>query len=43
MNIQQAINLTICRQVEEQAIEFAYPTQTIFMERPETTNGKHDS
>jgi small-conductance mechanosensitive channel len=36
MDIQQAINLAIYREFESQGIEFAYPTQTIFVERPET-------
>jgi len=31
MNIQQAINLEIYQRFEEQGIEFAYPTQTLFM------------
>jgi small-conductance mechanosensitive channel len=32
LDIQQAINLEIYRRFEEEGIEFAYPTQTIFME-----------
>ncbi|NOQ97827.1 MAG: mechanosensitive ion channel [Calditrichae bacterium] len=31
MNTQQAINIEIFKQFEEQGIEFAYPTQTLFM------------
>jgi len=31
MNIQQAVNLELCRKFEEQGIEFAYPTQTLFV------------
>ena len=31
MDIQQAINLSIYRAFEEKGIEFAYPTQTLFM------------
>jgi small-conductance mechanosensitive channel len=31
MDIQQAINLNIYRIFEEKEIEFAYPTQTLFM------------
>ena len=31
MNIQQAINLEIFKQFEENGIEFAYPTQTLFV------------
>jgi len=34
MDIQQAINLLIHERFEEQGIEFAYPTQTLFLERP---------
>jgi small-conductance mechanosensitive channel len=37
MNIQQAINLEIYQRFEEQGIEFAYPTQTLFMAK------EHDS
>jgi small-conductance mechanosensitive channel len=33
MDIQQAINLSIYRIFEEKEIEFAYPTQTLFMNR----------
>ena len=32
VKIQQDINLGICRKFSEQAIEFAYPTQTVFIE-----------
>ena len=32
MDIQQAINLTIYRRFGEEGIEFAYPTQTLFVE-----------
>ena len=32
MDRQQAINLAIARRFEEQGIEFAYPTQTLFLE-----------
>jgi small-conductance mechanosensitive channel len=35
MDIQQAINLHIHRRFEEEGIEFAYPTQTLFLARPE--------
>jgi small-conductance mechanosensitive channel len=35
MDRQQAINLEIHRQFEEQAIEFAYPTQTLMLARAE--------
>jgi small-conductance mechanosensitive channel len=31
MDIQQAINLEIFKQFEENEIEFAYPTQTLFV------------
>ncbi|GMR04945.1 MAG: mechanosensitive ion channel family protein [Thermodesulfobacteriota bacterium] len=33
MDIQQAINLAIFEEFEKRSIEFAYPTQTIFMEK----------
>jgi small-conductance mechanosensitive channel len=33
MNVQQAINLAICRRFKVEGIEFAYPTQTILVER----------
>ena len=33
MDIQQAINLEIYRQFSEQGIEFAYPSQTLFLEK----------
>jgi small-conductance mechanosensitive channel len=35
MDIQQAINLAIYRKFEEEGIEFAYPTQTLFVEKGE--------
>jgi len=33
MDVQQAINLRIVERFEAEGIEFAYPTQTIFLER----------
>jgi len=33
MDIQQAINLTLYKRFAEEGIEFAYPTQTIFLEK----------
>ncbi|MFQ5994325.1 MAG: mechanosensitive ion channel family protein [Acidiferrobacterales bacterium] len=33
MDIQQAVNLTIYRRFQETGIEFAYPTQTLFLEK----------
>jgi small-conductance mechanosensitive channel len=36
MDIQQAIYLTVHERFEAEDIEFAYPTQTLFLERPET-------
>lgn len=33
MDIQQAINLAIYKRFAEEGIEFAYPTQTVFLER----------
>jgi small-conductance mechanosensitive channel len=35
MDRQQAINLEIHRRFEEHGIEFAYPTQTLYMARAE--------
>ena len=37
MDIQQAINLNIYRAFEERGIEFAYPTQTLFMNNTNDT------
>ena len=34
MDIQQAINLTVYRRFADEGIEFAYPTQTLFIEKP---------
>jgi small-conductance mechanosensitive channel len=34
MDLQQAINLELCREFARQGIEFAYPTQTLYMRRP---------
>ncbi len=36
MNIQQEINLEIMEEFEKHRIEFAYPTQTIFLEKTQT-------
>jgi len=33
MDVQQAINLDLCRRFEAEGIEFAYPTQTIYLEK----------
>jgi len=33
MDIQQAINLAICRGFAERGIEFAYPTRTVYLKR----------
>ena len=35
MDIQQEINLRIYKTFEEREIEFAYPTQTLYLQRPE--------
>ncbi len=35
MNIQQEINFVLKDEFDKRGIEFAYPTQTLFMERPE--------
>jgi small-conductance mechanosensitive channel len=41
MDIQQAINLDIYKQFQDAGIEFAYPTQTLFLQRDadDTANG----
>jgi len=33
MNVQQAINLALMRAFAERGIEFAYPTQTLFVQK----------
>ena len=38
MDIQQSINLTIYEAFEKDGIEFAYPTQTLFVSKDETNN-----
>ena len=37
MDVQQAVNLHIHQRFEEEGIEFAYPTQTVFLATPDTT------
>lgn len=39
MDIQQAINLGLCRAFQEQGIEFAYPTQTLYLARQGRSGG----
>lgn len=34
MDVQQAINLALFKRFAEEGIEFAYPTQTVFLEKP---------
>ncbi|OYV26570.1 MAG: hypothetical protein B7W98_03055 [Parcubacteria group bacterium 20-58-5] len=34
LDIQQAINLILLRKFNELKIDFAYPTQTLFIEKP---------
>ena len=41
MNIQQAINLEIFKQFEENSIEFAYPTQTLFVDKKSSDGDKN--
>jgi len=36
MDVQQAINLEIHERFEAEGIEFAYPTQTIYVEKVST-------
>jgi len=38
-DIQQAINLELYRRFADEGIEFAYPTQTVFLQRPEPAAG----
>jgi small-conductance mechanosensitive channel len=35
MDIQQSINLALYKRFAEEEIEFAYPTQTLYLERSE--------
>lgn len=37
MDIQQRVNLAIVRRFEDEGVEFAYPTQTLFVRRQEDT------
>ena len=39
MDIQQSINLSIMRKFEEQGIEFAFPSQTLYLEGNGITAG----
>jgi small-conductance mechanosensitive channel len=41
MDIQQKINLTLCRQFEKEHIEFAYPTQTLYIQKQ--TSSPHET
>ena len=43
MDIQQSINLGIMRKFEEQGIEFAFPSQTLYLEGNGVTTGKESS
>ena len=38
MDIQEAINLRVHERFEQEGIEFAYPTQTIIVQKPETAS-----
>lgn len=42
MDIHQAINLEIFRRFAEERIVFAYPTQTLYVNREESTEGKQE-
>jgi small-conductance mechanosensitive channel len=35
--VQQAINMTLFERFESEGIEFAYPTQTVYLSRPRKT------
>ena len=39
MNVQQAVNLAIFRRFEEEKIEFAFPTQTVFLRNDRRADG----
>jgi small-conductance mechanosensitive channel len=39
MDIQQSINLELCRQFERLGIDFAYPTQTLYLHRAPRRDG----
>lgn len=39
MDIQQAVNLELMRRFEARGIEFAYPTRTVILQRPEPERG----
>ena len=43
LDIQQSINLGIMRKFEEQGIEFAFPSQTLYLEGNGVTTGKESS
>ena len=43
LDIQQSINLSIMRKFEEQGIEFAFPSQTLYLEGNGVTTGKESS
>jgi small-conductance mechanosensitive channel len=42
MDIQQAINLELYSKFEAEGIEFAYPTQTLFVTKESNQNSTHD-
>ncbi len=42
MDTQQAINLAIAEEFESRGIEFAYPTQTLFLQRAQGWQGGHE-
>jgi len=37
LDIQQEVNIALKEKFEQEGIEFAYPTQTIFLEKPHET------
>lgn len=43
MDVQQAINLELMRRFEREGIEFAYPTQTLYLERAARERALPDS
>jgi small-conductance mechanosensitive channel len=38
MDVQQAVNLDLLRQFAAEGIEFAYPTQHLYLEKLDTVN-----
>lgn len=41
MDVQQKINLAVCRQFEQEGIDFAYPTQTLYIQKNALQSSDH--